>query len=123
AAVLFPGNLTCTVHSGEADDAATVQDLLNWGAAHAGRVLYGGWPTGVAVTAAQQHGGPWPATTNDTGTAVGTAAVDRFLRGVAYQDVPEALLPEPLRDDNPWNVPQSRDMDGPSRAWGGLDPR
>lgn len=115
---LFPGNLTCTLHSADADDADTVRDILAWGAAHAGRVLFGGWPTGVAVTAAQQHGGPWPATTNDSGTAVGTAAIDRFLRGVAYQDVPERFLPEPLQDANPWNVPQSRNQDGPSTSWG-----
>ncbi|MGN6273640.1 MAG: aldehyde dehydrogenase family protein [Protaetiibacter sp.] len=118
AGSLFPGNLTCTVHSSETDDATTVQDLLTWGAAHAGRVLFGGWPTGVAVTAAQQHGGPWPATTNDGGTAVGTAAIDRFLRAVAYQDVPERFLPAPLQDANPWKVPQSRDQDGPSTLWG-----
>ena len=59
-----------------------------------------------------QHGGPWPATTNDSGTSVGTAAIGRFLRPVAYQGAPQELLPEPLRDDNPWNVPQLRSPAG-----------
>lgn len=118
ASELFPGNLTATVHAADHDDETAVRQVLAWGERHAGRVLFGGWPTGVAVTAAQQHGGPWPATTNDTGTAVGTAAIGRFLRGVAYQDVPEALLPPPLQDANPWGVPQKRNMDGPSRSWG-----
>ena len=85
---------------------------------HAGRVLFGGWPTGVAVTPAMQHGGPWPATTNDSGTSVGTAAISRFLRPVAYQGAPQELLPEPLRDDNPWNVPQHRSPAGQSQNWG-----
>ena len=54
----------------------------------AGRVLFGGVPTGVAVTAAQQHGGPWPASTQPQTTSVGYAAVQRFLRPVALQDAP-----------------------------------
>lgn len=106
---LFPGNLTATVHcaadeTGDADLAALVQLFSE----RAGRVLFGGWPTGVAVTAAMQHGGPWPATTNDTGTSVGSAAIGRLLRPVAFQSAPAPLLPEPLRDDNPWGVPQRR---------------
>ena len=85
---------------------------------HAGRVLFDGWPTGVAVTPAMQHGGPWPATSNDSSTSVGTAAISRFLRGVAYQGTPQALLPAPLQDANPWNVPQSFAPAGQSRRWG-----
>jgi NADP-dependent aldehyde dehydrogenase len=115
---LFEGNLTGTVHAadGEADDA--IRGLVTWITGHAGRVLFGGWPTGVAVTPAMQHGGPWPATTNDSSTSVGTAAIARFLRPVAYQNAPQALLPEPLRDDNPWGVPQARTTAGESRGWG-----
>ena len=115
---LFEGNLTGTVHAGAGETSAPLRSLIGWITEHAGRVLFGGWPTGVAVTPAMQHGGPWPATTNDSSTSVGTAAIDRFLRPVAYQDVPSALLPEPLRDDNPWGVPQLRSPAGQSQAWG-----
>ncbi|TFB56745.1 aldehyde dehydrogenase (NADP(+)) [Cryobacterium tagatosivorans] len=115
---LFDGNLTGTVHAGRDEDSSALRSLIAWIAGHAGRVLFGGWPTGVAVTSAQQHGGPWPATTNDTGTSVGGTAISRFLRPVAYQSVPQRLLPEPLRDDNPWHVPQQRAAAGESRSWG-----
>ena len=62
-------------------------------------MLWNGWPTGVSVTYAQQHGGPYPATTAPTTTSVGTAAIARFLRPVAYQGFPQQLLPAELRDD------------------------
>lgn len=106
AARTFTGELTASVHlgEGEADEAAA--ELIRVLAARAGRVLVDAWPTGVSVTDAQQHGGPWPATTLDRGTSVGTASLDRLLRGVAFQGVPDALLPEPLRTANPWGVPQ-----------------
>lgn len=115
---LFQGNLTGTVHAAAGEQTPTLRSLVQWIAQHAGRVLFGGWPTGVAVTPAMQHGGPWPATTNDSGTSVGTAAISRFLRPVAYQGAPQDLLPEPLRDDNPWNVPQHRSPAGQSQDWG-----
>ena len=115
---LFEGNLTGTVHSAPGEDTPSVRSLVAWIANHSGRVLFGGWPTGVAVTPAMQHGGPWPATTNDSSTSVGTAAIGRFLRPVAYQDAPQEFLPEPLRDDNPWNVPQRRNPAGESTRWG-----
>ena len=115
---LFEGNLTGTVHAGAGEDTAAVRALVEWISQHAGRVLFGGWPTGVAVTPAMQHGGPWPATTNDSGTSVGVAAIDRFLRPVSYQNVPRGLLPLPLRDDNPWRVPQRRSAAGESHGWG-----
>ena len=66
----------------------------------AGRVLWNSWPTGVSVTYAQQHGGPYPATTAPTTTSVGTDAIARFLRPVAYQGFPQQLLPAALRDDS-----------------------
>ncbi|MFV0130505.1 aldehyde dehydrogenase (NADP(+)) [Streptomyces sp. HMX112] len=106
----LPGNLTATVHlsSGEArgagDGAAVLAELT----ALAGRVLVDGWPTGVAVAPAQHHGGPYPATTS-TSTSVGTTAVERWLRPVAYQSVPEALLPPELRDGNPLGLPRRVD--------------
>ncbi|GAA1813692.1 aldehyde dehydrogenase (NADP(+)) [Agromyces neolithicus] len=115
---LFPGNLTATLHSTDAD-ADAVAPLVEALAETSGRVLFGGWPTGVSVTSAMQHGGPFPATTTDA-TSVGTAAIARFLRGVAYQSAPQQLLPMPLRDDNPWGVPQRRSSAGKSAGWGSL---
>ncbi|GAB4004171.1 hypothetical protein GCM10029992_48320 [Glycomyces albus] len=110
----FDGNLTVTVHRTEADDVAR---LVRAAARHAGRVLFDGWPTGVAVTPAMQHGGPWPATTAG-GTSVGTAAIARFVQAVAYQNAPADLLPPPVRDDNPWGVPQTIAPAGESADWG-----
>lgn len=117
---LFPGNLTSTLHASEAELASgELAELVDALAETSGRVLFGGWPTGVSVTSAMQHGGPYPATTTDA-TSVGTAAIARFLRGVAYQGAPQALLPEALRDDNPWGVPQRRSAAGRSAGWGSL---
>ena len=115
---LFEGNLTGTVHAGEGEDTSELRALVDWMTQNTGRVLFGGWPTGVAVTPAMQHGGPYPATTSDTGTSVGTAAISRFQRAVTYQSAPQDLLPTPLRDDNPWNVPQRRTPAGESTGWG-----
>ena len=115
---LFGGNLTGTVHAAAGEDTPALRALIQWLTLNSGRVLFAGWPTGVAVTPAMQHGGPWPATTSDTGTSVGTAAISRFLRAVSYQSAPQELLPPPLRDDNPWHVPQRRSPAGQSRAWG-----
>lgn len=117
---LFEGNLTGTVHAANGEDTPALHNLLAWLTRSTGRVLFGGWPTGVAVTPAMQHGGPWPATTNDSSTSVGTAAIARFTRPVAFQNAPQAMLPEPLRDDNPWGVPQHRAPAGASTSWGDL---
>lgn len=117
---LFPGNLTSTLHASDAElSGGGLADLVDALAETSGRVLFGGWPTGVSVTSAMQHGGPYPATTSDA-TSVGTAAITRFLRGVAYQNAPQALLPAPLRDENPWGVPQRRSAAGRSAEWGSL---
>ncbi|MTE18490.1 aldehyde dehydrogenase family protein [Streptomyces sp. TRM43335] len=107
----LPGNLTATLHLGteEADRGdGEAARLLGELTGLAGRVLVNGWPTGVAVAPAQHHGGPYPATTS-TSTSVGATAVERWLRPVAYQDTPEALLPEELRDDNPLGLPRRVD--------------
>lgn len=104
------GQLTASVFADEHD--ALVGDLLPVLADRAGRVLWNQWPTGVSVTYAQHHGGPYPATTAPATTSVGAASISRFTRLVAYQSVPDALLPEPLRDANPWGVP--RVVDGVS---------
>ncbi|MDT0158828.1 aldehyde dehydrogenase (NADP(+)) [Microbacterium sp. ARD32] len=117
-AELFPGNLTSTLHARDSELAdGSLADLVDALAETSGRVLFGGWPTGVSVTPAMQHGGPYPATTSD-GTSVGTAALTRFLRGVAYQGAPQELLPAPLQDANPWGVPQAISRAGGSTSWG-----
>ena len=66
----------------------------------AGRIIVNGWPTGVEVAHAMVHGGPFPATSDSRTTSVGSLAIERFLRPVCYQDVPAALLPDALRDDD-----------------------
>lgn len=123
AAVLarLPGNLTATLQLGAAEsageDAPPGPDgngtgrgarLLAALTPLAGRVLVNGWPTGVAVAPAQHHGGPYPATTS-TATSVGGTAIERWLRPVAYQDTPPALLPPELREDNPLALPRRID--------------
>jgi NADP-dependent aldehyde dehydrogenase len=73
-------------------------------------VIWNGWPTGVAVTAAMHHGGPFPSTVGSLFTSVGSTAARRFQRPVCYQDTPAALLPAALRDDNRLGV--ERRVDG-----------
>ncbi|UUZ63488.1 aldehyde dehydrogenase (NADP(+)) [Polaromonas sp. P1-6] len=85
------GSLTVTLWGVE-DDNADTRALVRGATAIAGRVLFAGVPTGVAVTAAQQHGGPWPSSTQPMSTSIGDAALDRFLRPVALQDAPAWLL-------------------------------
>jgi NADP-dependent aldehyde dehydrogenase len=103
----LPGNLTATVHlsAGEAAGQGRGPALLAELTPLAGRVLVDGWPTGVAVAPAQHHGGPYPATTS-LSTSVGATAIERWLRPVAYQGVPEPLLPAELHDDNPLGLPR-----------------
>ncbi|MET1033955.1 MAG: aldehyde dehydrogenase (NADP(+)) [Arthrobacter sp.] len=109
AARRLEGQLTATLHL-TAEDRATVAPLLPVLEGKAGRILANGWPTGVEVGHAMVHGGPFPATSDSRTTSVGTLAIERFLRPVAYQDIPDALLPQPLRDANPWNL--NRRIDG-----------
>ncbi|HKD98477.1 MAG TPA: aldehyde dehydrogenase (NADP(+)) [Micromonosporaceae bacterium] len=101
-----PGSLTATLHADPDTEVALARRLADRLAARAGRVIWSGWPTGVAVTWAQQHGGPWPATTASIHTSVGVTAVRRFQRPVVYQDAPQWLLPEALRDGNPLRLPR-----------------
>jgi NADP-dependent aldehyde dehydrogenase len=101
------GSLTATVHAEPADDFPVAR-LLEVLGDRAGRVIYNGWPTGVAVSWAMNHGGPWPATTNSAHTSVGATAIRRWLRPISYQSVPDELLPPALQDANPWGVPQAR---------------
>ena len=75
----------------------------------AGRLVFNGWPTGVAIGWAQHHGGGWPATTASVHTSVGATAIRRFLTPVAYQDAPAEVLPPELRDGNPLGIPRRVD--------------
>ncbi|MCB0608320.1 MAG: hypothetical protein KDD12_11435, partial [Lewinella sp.] len=75
-----------------------------------GRLIFNGMPTGVEVCHAMQHGGPYPATTDSRFTSVGTTAVKRFARPVAYQDCPDEILPAELKQDNPLGI--WRTLDG-----------
>ncbi|ALE04239.1 aldehyde dehydrogenase (plasmid) [Arthrobacter sp. ERGS1:01] len=101
---MLDGQLTATIQGEDTDSVAP--ELVRVLARKAGRVLWNQWPTGVSVTYAQQHGGPYPATTAPTSTSVGTAGISRFLRPVAYQGLPAHLLPGALRDENPLGIPQ-----------------
>ncbi|MFM9270582.1 aldehyde dehydrogenase (NADP(+)) [Halomonas elongata] len=103
------GQLTATLQMDDAD-AETARGLLPILERRAGRVMANGWPTGVEVCHAMVHGGPYPATSDSRTTSVGSAAIHRFLRPVCYQNLPEALLPEALKDGNPAGV--SRLVDG-----------
>jgi NADP-dependent aldehyde dehydrogenase len=97
------GSLVGSVHATDDDSplAARVIDLLR---SRCGRLVFGGWPTGVAVAWAMHHGGPWPATTSARDTSVGARAIQRWLNPVCFQDVPQALLPPELQDADPWRV-------------------
>ena len=91
------GQLTATLQIGEGDEDHAAK-LLPTLSRKVGRILTNGWPTGVEVTHAMVHGGPFPATSDGRSTSVGTLAVERFLRPVSYQDMPAALLPNILRE-------------------------
>jgi alpha-ketoglutaric semialdehyde dehydrogenase len=100
------GQLTATLFLTEEDKQAALT-LLPVLERKVGRVLINGYPTGVEVSHAMVHGGPFPATSDSRGTSVGASAIDRFLRPVSYQDLPAWLLPEALKDENPlglWRV-------------------
>ena len=97
------GQLTATLH-GTPRDLEAAGGLLDILATKAGRVIVNGFPTGVEVCHAMQHGGPWPATSDARFTSVGSAALERFVRPVCYQDVPDALLPPALKNANPLGI-------------------
>ncbi|MEW9532246.1 aldehyde dehydrogenase (NADP(+)) [Microbispora sp. NPDC049125] len=102
----LPGSLTATVHAVDAEEAREVVPALQ---RLAGRLIWNGWPTGVAVCWAMHHGGPWPASTTPAHTSVGAASIRRWLTPVAYQDWPDELLPPELRDGNPLGLPRRVD--------------
>jgi acyl-CoA reductase-like NAD-dependent aldehyde dehydrogenase len=97
------GQLTGTVHAQD-EDSELVRALVEVLEERAGRLIFDGFPTGVAVTHGMHHGGPFPATTAPAHTSVGMTAVRRFLRPVAFQNAPAHVLPAELRDDNPLGI-------------------
>jgi NADP-dependent aldehyde dehydrogenase len=101
------GQLTGSVHAQPGEDVADVVSALG---ERAGRVVFNGFPTGVAVTFGMHHGGPYPATTSPLHTSVGMTATDRFTRPIAFQDAPEEALPPELREENPLGI--RRRVDG-----------
>src|SRR5579875_1081426 len=105
----MPGSLTATLH-GTGEDILSHRNLVALLEQRAGRIIFNGYPTGVEVCAAMQHGGPYPATTDSRFTSVGTAAIQRFARPVCFQDAPRDVLPEELWDENPMGI--SRIVDG-----------
>jgi len=102
------GQLTGTLH-------ATDSDLEQYGEAlhvlerKVGRIVYNAFPTGVEVCHSMVHGGPFPATSDGRSTSVGTHAITRFSRLIAYQDSPQSMLPDELKDGNPLGVTRLED--------------
>ncbi|MDX1681280.1 MAG: aldehyde dehydrogenase (NADP(+)) [Akkermansiaceae bacterium] len=100
------GQLTASLHGTEdevAANAALVAALQN----RAGRLVFNGFPTGVEVCSSMVHGGPYPATSDGRSTSVGTMAIQRFVRPIAWQDFPDAALPAELQDGNPLGIQRS----------------
>jgi NADP-dependent aldehyde dehydrogenase len=97
------GSLTAAIHAadGEISAAAELADLLR---DKVGRLIWNGFPTGVEVVYSMQHGGPYPATTSPATTSVGMTAINRFMRPVAFQNAPQAALPDALKDANPLGI-------------------
>jgi 2,5-dioxopentanoate dehydrogenase len=100
---VLKGQLTATLH-GEGDEMADYPELVDRLGLRVGRLLVNGFPTGVEVCDAMVHGGPFPATTDSRFTSVGTSAIARFVRPLCYQNFPEPLLPQALRNHNPLNL-------------------
>jgi NADP-dependent aldehyde dehydrogenase len=99
------GQLTATIQM-DAGDTLLAQRLIPLLERKAGRILVNGWPTGVEVTHAMVHGGPFPATSDARTTSVGSLAIDRFLRPVSYQNLSPELLPPELRNDAQSHLPR-----------------
>jgi acyl-CoA reductase-like NAD-dependent aldehyde dehydrogenase len=108
AAAAVPGSLAAAIHA-EPGDEKLSRRLLAVVGTRTGRVVWNGWPTGVAVTWAMQHGGPWPATTASIHTSVGPTAVRRFQAPVTFQGTPADLLPAAVADHNPLGLPRRVD--------------
>ena len=97
------GHLTATIHGTE-DDLREFADLISILETKVGRLIFNGFPTGVEVTHAMVHGGPYPSTSDGRSTSVGTQAIFRFTRLVCYQGFPDSALPDDLRESNPLGI-------------------
>ena len=97
------GQLTATLQMADGDHEV-VRELLPVLERKVGRILANGFPTGVEVSYAMVHGGPFPATSDSRATSVGATSIQRFLRPVSYQNLPQDLLPAALQDDNPLGI-------------------
>ena len=111
------GQLTATLLAEDAD-LVEFAELLPILEQRVGRVLLNGYPTGVEVSDAMVHGGPYPATSDARGTSVGTLAIDRFLRPVCFQNIPDAHLPDALKNANPLGIARLVDGQSSTRALG-----
>lgn len=100
---VLEGNLTATIHAeaGETEIASALYNILR---EKVGRLIWNGFPTGVEVAHAMQHGGPYPATTTPATTSVGMTSIKRFMRPLAFQNIPDALLPPALQNSNPLGI-------------------
>ncbi len=110
------GQLTGTVHAGQAEKPALVAQVVGLLEERAGRVIFNGYPTGVEVCHAMVHGGPYPATTAPATTSVGQSAIRRFTRPIAYQNLPDSLLPPALQNANPLGI--ERKVNGKTQTTG-----
>ncbi|MBD2702397.1 aldehyde dehydrogenase (NADP(+)) [Spirosoma sp. BT702] len=104
------GQLTATIYATSDEISSSGFDWVALLQAKAGRVLFGGFPTGVEVSEAMTHGGPFPATSDSRTTSVGTGAILRFVRPFTYQSFPDELLPPALQNANPLGI--WRNVDG-----------
>jgi NADP-dependent aldehyde dehydrogenase len=109
AARALDGHLTATI-LGTEDDLREYKELIAILETKVGRVIFNGFPTGVEVTHAMVHGGPYPATSDGRSTSVGSQAILRFVRPVCYQNLPQDALPAELKDNNPRKI---------ARLWNG----
>ena len=103
AACALEGHLTATIH-GTDQDLRDFADLIAILETKVGRLIFNGFPTGVEVTHAMVHGGPYPATSDGQSTSVGSQAIFRFVRPLCYQGFPQAALPDELKDHNPLQI-------------------
>ena len=97
------GQLTASLIA-EPEDLAAFSELIPLLELKAGRLLLNGYPTGVEVCDAMVHGGPYPATSDARGSSVGTLSINRFLRPVCFQNYPDNLLPDALKNVNPLGI-------------------
>ncbi len=103
AAHKLHGHLTITLHATK-EDLENYKDLISVLERKAGRLIINGFPTGVEVCHSMVHGGPFPATTDSHTTSVGTLSINRFVRPISYQNFPDGLLPDELKNDNPLGI-------------------